>query len=151
MCTEKFTVYQINLLKVRKNWFVILFQVDSTYISKSVKKAWTSSKKRSHKFCSKLDKWQWKLKTSENPQQTGIYKSSIFSRKKVKHLLYYRRKCLESLEFKFRSYATGPCLDDTLLAISEESFMNRFGGIDYMSMNWLCSNIGSLELMNNKV
>ena len=36
--TEKITVYQINLLKVQKNWFVILFQVDSTYISKSVKK-----------------------------------------------------------------------------------------------------------------
>ena len=38
VCTEKFTVYQINLLKVQKNWFVTLFQVDSTYISKSVKK-----------------------------------------------------------------------------------------------------------------
>ena len=30
--TEKITVYHINLLKVQKNWFVILFQVDSTYI-----------------------------------------------------------------------------------------------------------------------
>ena len=148
-CTEKITVHQLNLLKVQKNWLVILFQVDLTYISKSVKKTWTSSKKRSHKFCSKpqaepiwsqqltnhrrkqkLDKWQWKLKTSENPEQTGIYKSSIFSRKKVKQLLYYRRKYGESLEFKFRSYATGPCLDDTLLAISEESVMKTFGCID---------------------
>ena len=34
--TEKITVYQINLLKVQKNW--LLFQLDSTYISKSVKK-----------------------------------------------------------------------------------------------------------------
>ena len=38
VCTEKITVYQINLLKVQKNWFMILFQVDSIYISKSVKK-----------------------------------------------------------------------------------------------------------------
>ena len=34
--TEKITVYQINLLKVQKNWFVILFQVDSTYTSNSI-------------------------------------------------------------------------------------------------------------------
>ena len=67
----------------------------------------------------KLDKWQWKLKTSENQEQTGIYKSSIFSRKKVKQFLYYRRKYGESFEFKFRSYATGPCLDDTLHAIQK--------------------------------
>ena len=36
VCTEKITVYQIKLLKVQKNWFVILFQVDSTYISNSI-------------------------------------------------------------------------------------------------------------------
>ena len=72
-------------------------------------------KRRKHK----LDKWQWKLKTSENQEQTGIYKSSIFSRKKVKQFLYYRRKYGESFEFKFRSYATGPCLDDTLHAIQK--------------------------------
>ena len=36
--TEKITVYQKKLLKVQKNWFVILSQVDSPYISKSVKK-----------------------------------------------------------------------------------------------------------------
>ena len=46
--------------------------------------------------------------------------------------------------------ATGPCLGDTLLAI-QKSFMKTFRCIDYMRMNRLCSNIGSLELMNNKV
>ena len=141
VCTKKITVYRINPLQVQKNWFVILFQVDSTYISKSVKKnlkkfeeensqvpfkasSWTDLKsaadeppRKSRK--QKLDKWQWKLKTSENPEQTGIYKSSIFSRKKVKQFLYYRRKYGESFEFKFRSYATGPCLDNTLLAIQK--------------------------------
>ena len=68
----------------------------------------------------KLDKWQWKLKTSENQEQTGIYKSSIFSRKKVKQFLYYRRKYGESFEFKFRSYATGPCLDTPFLQFRRE-------------------------------
>ena len=67
----------------------------------------------------KVDQLQWKLKTSENPEQTGIYKSNIFSRKKVKQFLYYHRKYRESFEFKFGSYATGPCLDDTLLAIQK--------------------------------
>ena len=38
VCTEKITVYRINLLQVQKNWFVILFQVDSIYIQRSKKK-----------------------------------------------------------------------------------------------------------------
>ena len=87
-----------------KNWFVILFQVDSIYIQTSPKNlnkfeeeksqvlfkasSWADLKsaadeptRKSRKR--KLNKWQWKLKTSENPEQTGIYKNSIFSRKKV--------------------------------------------------------------------
>ena len=36
-CVQRKLQYtKINLLKVQKNWFVILFQVDSTYISNSI-------------------------------------------------------------------------------------------------------------------
>ena len=139
-CTKKITVYRINLLQCKKTgswysskWIRIHIQISQKKLKKfeeeksqvplkasswaDLKSAADEPPRKSRK--QKLDKWQWKLKTSENPEQTGIYKSSIFSRKKVKQFLYYRRKYGESLEFKFRSYATGPCLDDTLLAIQK--------------------------------
>ena len=161
VCTEKITVYRINLLKVREtgSWYSSKWkrhiQFSRKKLNKFEEEEEVTSSVQSLKLADlksaadepprksrkqKLDKWQWKLKTSENPEQTGIYKSSIFSRKKVKQFLYYRGKYGESFEFKFRRYATGPCLDDTLLAIQKRVSWRRlhvlitWGWIDFVPM-----------------
>ena len=120
---------------------MILFQVDSTYISKSVKKKPAQVRRReitSSVQSLKLSRFEvsnWPTaeeKSQAEARQVAVIaqdlrksgadwnlQSSIFRREKVKQFLYCRRKYGKSLEFKFRSYATGPCLDDILLAIQK--------------------------------